>query len=425
MNIIKINFWFILTILGSVAVYAQEATTSCDEAQRFFEHFKGVCQSKISAHNCIHLDVTDSYDFEGKEFEFRWEMGDGTQLEGMEVNHCYQNPGRYKAVLTLFDPLTKAVINDEAEVDVTIKGAFKLNLDLPVSGEVNRALAFSYDLSYPEDVYQIDRVYWYFGDGVFSCDSDPSHSFLFPDSFISRLMVKLSFEGDEVVLCTRDTVEIKMPDPTRDLFRAMFDSMDVASRFLADDVYYKILKKESNSYQEVSDTDTLSGRGIFQLLAFSGPLLYGSSEILTADTSSNNSIRALINAEAKALVQTEPLRVEPIFFELDQDDLSKRNKKEIKKTVGLLEEFPMLTLAVGVYTNSKGSLSKGIELSVERANLIRNYMVESGIDPGRIVVENPSTSRSLINTCVTADDCGYVDSELDRKAEFKILNQLK
>ena len=175
----KSSLFFLGILLVSMGVDAQVIQESCNEAKQFYENFRGVCQSSISAHNCIHLDVTDSYDFEGKEFVFKWQMGDDTELEGMEVNYCYQKPGRYQAVLTLLDPLTKATIKDEATVDIIIKGEFKLSMKMPDVAEVNRSVNWDYELSYPENAYKINQVYWYLGDGQFSCESKPNHQFQF------------------------------------------------------------------------------------------------------------------------------------------------------------------------------------------------------------------------------------------------------
>lgn len=412
-----------MTLYYSTCI-GQNSTINCKKSQDFFESFKGVCKSSISAQNCVHLDVTDSYDFEGKEFLFRWEMGDGTELEGMEINHCYDQPGRYEAVLTLVDPITKVIINEETKVNILIKGAFKLEMNVLESHEIDMPVSFEYDLSYPESSYKVENVYWYLGDGTFSCQKYPKHSYTNPGSFKADLLVKLSSDMDSEILCASDTIKIKMKDPSEGLLEELFDGTRVDSRFLADEIHYRVLIKQTNQFVETTNLDSLKGETAYKLLVYRGNLIFDSSETTTNVGASNNEVLSSINTYAKSLSQTEPLQFNSIFFELDQNDLSKKNKKKLKKNIELLKKFPMLRLAIGVYTNSKGSLAKGIKRSIQRGMIIKDYMIESGISAHRLEVVNPENTRALINSCVTGENCDYADPELDRRADFKILNDL-
>lgn len=404
--------------------FSQEAANNCEAAKRFFETFKGACKSAISAHNCVHLDITDSYDFEGKEFRFEWEMGDGTYLEGMEVNHCYESAGRYTAKLKLVDPVTKVSIEEEAQVTVLIKGAFSLSLDIPEQVETNKVASFANEVVFPEETYELDAYYWHFGDGTFSCSKNPSHKFTTSGNYKVDLLVKLSSEMDQEILCMNDTITVKMPDPSRGLLTDLFTKGNVESRYLNDEVHYKILSRMADEYVEMKDRTSLPGGKFYKLLAYSGSMIFEAPEISTEANASNNAVVDTLNAQAIQLAESKPLRFTSIFFELDQDNLSKKNKKIIKENIEILETLPMLKIGIGVYTNSRGSLAKGVELSMYRGNLIKDYMVENGVDSTRIVVVSPNDNRSLINSCVTGSSCDYADPALDRRADFKILNEL-
>lgn len=411
-------------ILYSLTSFGQTSTKNCKKAQDFFESFTGECKSSITAHNCVHLDVTDSYDFEGKEFIFQWQMGDGTNIEGMEINHCYSKPGNYTAVLSLLDPITKVIIDEEAKVDIKINGAFKLEMDVMKSSIVNKPITFDYSLSFPETSYTVDEVYWHFGDNIFSCEKNPKYTYSNPGHFKANLLMKLSSDSNSEIFCASDTIEIKMADPSEGLLKGLFDSTKIQSRFLADDVHYKILTKQNNRFIEIKNQDSLPSGATYKLLAYRGESVFDSPEIAINAGASNGEVLSLINTYAKSLAESEPLHFNSLFFELDQDALSKKNKKSLKKNIELLKKFPMFGLAIGVYTNSKGSLVKGVKLSIQRAGLIQDYMIENGISAHRIRVMNPDNTRSLINSCVTGKNCDYADPSLDRKADFKILNDL-
>lgn len=398
-----------------------QGEVNCTLAQNFFESFVGECKSSISTQNCVHLDVTDSYDFEGKEFLFKWEMGDGNSLDGMEVNHCYELPGNYTATLTLFDPVTKALLKEEAKVNITIKGEFELTINSAGTLEVGKQVTFNYELKFPESLYQVENVYWYFGDGTFSCEKEPAHTYSSVGSFKTNLLITLSSGSNTEVLCISDTFQVKLSDPSEGILSQLFDATKMESRFLADEVHYKIITKQSNRFIEIVDHDSLPGGLTYKLLAYRGDLLFSSEEIVTSDTAD---VANTINNSAKSLAQTVPLKFKSLSFELDENELSKKNKKVIRHNLELLKKFPMIKLLIGVYTTSTGSITKGIELSVARGNLIKSYLIENGISPNSVFVADPNDNRSLINSCVTGDSCEYVDPKMDRRVDFKILNEL-
>ncbi len=396
---------------------------NCNEAQNFFESYRGDCKGSISAHNCIHLDVTDSYDFEGKEFHFKWDMGDGNTQEGMEIRHCYEKAGLYTASLSLVDPVSSGIIGDEAEVQVHIKGAFSLTANFPTA-EVGQPADFSYTLTYPESTHRLENVYWYFGDDQFSCGENPTHIFDSPGKYVVRLMVSLSSEADDEVLCASDTVEVKMTDPSQGIFRETFNSIEAGSRFLAAEAQYKIIKKTGESYREITQSKELQGADGYSILAFRGNSLFASELFEIAENTTDGELQKNININATTLAKTKPLQFNSIIFELDQNDLSKKNTKDLKQNIAILEANPLIKVAIGVYTNSKGSLEKGIKLSLTRGNLIKDYLISEGIAESRILVYNPENYRSLINSCVSGVGCENVDAALDRRADFKILNEL-
>lgn len=424
-QVMKKSIWILLNItFYALTSIGQDSSTSSLQAQEFFESYVGDCKSTITANNCIHLDVTESYDFEGKEFTFLWEMGDGTELEGMEVNHCYDKPGQYIATLSLLDPMTKVTIEEEAKVDISIKGAFELRMNTIEVSEASKPVNFDYHISFPQQSYKIENIYWHFGDGTFSSEKTPQHMYEVPGLYKTDLIIKLSSGQYSEILCSSDTINIKTADPSQGLLTEIFNSTKVDSRFLADNVHYKILMKQNNTFEEVANQDSMKKGRVFKLLSYRGRLIYGSSEITTEGAADNNEVMNIINTHAKSLAQSEPLNFNPVIFELDQSDLSKKNKKTIRKNIDLLIKFPMLQLAIGVYTNSKGSLAKGIDLSIQRAGLIKSYMVEQGINERRVRAMNPGNTRSLINSCVTGTSCDYADPALDRRADFKILGEL-
>ncbi|WP_424963937.1 PKD domain-containing protein [Ekhidna sp.] len=404
-------------ILWSVT-YSQEV--GCEAAKSGFLRFDAACISTIASNNCVNLDITDSYDFEGKEFVFVWDMGDGTTLEGLNIDHCYKNPGRYIATLSLEDPITKATIQEEASIDIIIKGSFELIIDPLEDVRTNIAESTSFELDYPDSAYQIKYTYWDFGDGIFSCEASPDHTYERTGVYYRSLLIGLESEIDDVTLCASDSVSVKLADPTARMLTDALDQLSIDSRFLEDKSNYFLLRKNNVGYDEVEGLEDLVGGGSYRIIAFRGNRIYDSGDMSMPEGSDQKSIQQTISDKTKQLAEQEPLSLDPLFFELDQNELSRKMKKSLNDHIELLEELPMMKVELGVYTTSGGSFNRGVALSIKRAELIKQYMVDEGVEKDRIVVNNPNTSRSLINSCLTGADCDYVDESLDRRTDFKL-----
>lgn len=414
----RINIFIMCCALWSLS-FSQEV--GCEEAKTRFLEFSGKCISKIASNNCVNLDITDSYDFEGKEFVFKWDMGDGTVLEGLNINHCYNNPGLYVAKLSLEDPITKAVIQEEAEIDVIIKGSFELIMNPLEDVRTDIEENSSFTLDYPDSAYQVKYTYWDFGDGSFACEESPVHAYTRAGVYYRSMLVKLESEIDKVVLCASDSVTVKIADPTAGLLTDALNQIEMDSRFLEDKPTYFLLRKQGNAYDEVVGLDELTGGADYRILAYRGNLIYDSRDVNVPEGSDLKATQTIIGGQTELLASAEPFKLNPIFFELDQNELSKKIKKSLKDNIELLLQLPMMDVELGVYTTSGGSYTKGVALSIRRAELIRQYMIEEGLAPERIKVNNPKTTRSLINSCLTGANCDYVDETLNRRADFKLI----
>ncbi len=56
-----------------------------------------------SAGEATLYDATSSFDVDGKLTNYRWDFGDGSIENGVKVQHSYQKPGHYNAILTVTD----------------------------------------------------------------------------------------------------------------------------------------------------------------------------------------------------------------------------------------------------------------------------------------------------------------------------------
>ena len=73
-----------------------------------------------------------------------------------------------------------------------------------------------------------------------------------------------------------------------------------------------------------------------------------------------------------------------IIFEPNQTDLNDPSKVQADSLLNLLVTHPELTVEIVGYTDMSGIAEKNVHLSMLRAKSLHDYLIEKGIDPGRL-----------------------------------------
>lgn len=73
-----------------------------------------------------------------------------------------------------------------------------------------------------------------------------------------------------------------------------------------------------------------------------------------------------------------------IFFDFDKSTLQDESMPELQRLVRFLEKNPDLNFELHGHTDNVGDANYNLNLSKERANTVRDYLVKSGIDANRI-----------------------------------------
>ncbi|RED98981.1 PKD domain-containing protein [Marinoscillum furvescens] len=406
-----------LTVLtGFLAVsifsYAQEG---CG-AQDFYERGAAACTDYIEPVKCINLDITESFDFDGLEMDFSWDMGDGTQKKGLEVEHCYEKAGKYNAALTVTDLVTKVVMENELEVDVYIRGEFALAME-PVEVKVQEPFTPTYELKHPKN-YELEAYYWSFGDGRFSCEKNPEITYSTAAEYALVLNVVLRNDTDIIHLCAQQLLKAEMADPTGGRLEDYFDGLEVPSRFLATPVAYRIVQQQGDSYQTVAQ-EGIAGGESYALLVYRGSQMFLSDEFTIPEGADATTQRELMTAAAAGVLEQQPIEFRSLYFELNTSGLTKKMKKALNKNADLMKAYPFLSFVVGSYTHTGGDYERNVRLSRSRSQLVREYLISEGVAAAQLSVADPAVQRALINTCVTRG-CDYEDESLNRRTDFKV-----
>lgn len=112
------------------------------------------------------------------------------------------------------------------------------------------------------------------------------------------------------------------------------------------------------------------------------------------------------------------VRLNNIFFETARSRLRPESRMELDEMVRTLkEEHPTMKVQLGGHTDSEGSEATNLKLSQDRSNAVRDYLVQNGIDPGRV------ESVGYGETKPVADNNTPEGRQANRRVEFTILQK--
>ncbi len=93
-----------------------------------------------------------------------------------------------------------------------------------------------------------------------------------------------------------------------------------------------------------------------------------------------------VNFNGQDLQEGESVVFNKILFDVNSSVLKTESKTELDKIVAFLKTNPTTKIELSGHTSSEGSRELNVELSFDRVNSCRDYIVSKGIDAGRIAI---------------------------------------
>ncbi|WP_300675755.1 sodium-translocating pyrophosphatase [Soonwooa sp.] len=90
------------------------------------------------------------------------------------------------------------------------------------------------------------------------------------------------------------------------------------------------------------------------------------------------------NNDAGLLDKNKWFTIENLYFESGKSNLKASSESQLNNLVLIMKDFPSLKVKLGGYTDNTGDVDGNKNLSLERANMAKQKMVESGIEGDRI-----------------------------------------
>lgn len=116
----------------------------------------------------------------------------------------------------------------------------------------------------------------------------------------------------------------------------------------------------------------------------------------------------------------EPIILENIFYDFDDDKILEESEDELTHLLELLNQHADMVIELSSHTDVRGSDTYNIELSQRRADAATKWLFMRGINPDRVVSKGYGETR-LINHCDDGVPCSEVLHRKNRRTEFKII----
>ena len=97
--------------------------------------------------------------------------------------------------------------------------------------------------------------------------------------------------------------------------------------------------------------------------------------------------------------------------------MAEASKNDLERVIQLLTENPTMIIEIGGHTDNQGSYLLNLDLSKKRAEVVKNYLIDQGVDKNRV------TSKGYGPTQPIASNASEDTRKLNRRVEFKVLKK--
>jgi outer membrane protein OmpA-like peptidoglycan-associated protein len=111
----------------------------------------------------------------------------------------------------------------------------------------------------------------------------------------------------------------------------------------------------------------------------------------------------------------ESIRLKNIIFQLGESELQPESYGELDKLVRQLKKYRQVEILLEGHTDITGDMEENIQLSLERVNSCKKYLVIKGIEGRRIQTKGFGSARPLKRSG------SEKEREINRRVEFKVI----
>ena len=190
------DFAFVAEENNQTGYFASNRNNGSDDIFRFASTTvrKAGCDTLQYNNYCYEFIDENATKFDSIPFLYRWNFGDGTQAEGIRVEHCFSGPGNYNVTLDVTNLLTKKVQKNEKTLRMEITDIEQAYISAPDVWAAGKPLTMNAD-STNLPGWNIKLYYWNFGDDSIATGKEVSKTFNKPGTYNIQLIVSTEPDG--------------------------------------------------------------------------------------------------------------------------------------------------------------------------------------------------------------------------------------
>lgn len=115
------------------------------------------------------------------------------------------------------------------------------------------------------------------------------------------------------------------------------------------------------------------------------------------------------------------ITLDNIYYDFDKSNIRADASITMDSLIQIMKENPTMTIEMGSHTDCRGTDEYNIALSHRRAQSAVHYLIEHGIDKGRMTAKGYGESQ-LVNGCKDGVPCSAAAHQANRRTTFKIIS---
>lgn len=146
------------------------------------------CDTVVETNLCYEFLESETFSLDSLPLFYTWDLGDGTVVNGVKAEHCYDKPGEYEITLSIVDTLSEDQFVKETTYYLSIEDVKQVYINSPDSCFIRDTVYFD-GLKTNLDSFEISGYLWDFGDGVADSGSQVRHVFFNPGIYPVKLVL--------------------------------------------------------------------------------------------------------------------------------------------------------------------------------------------------------------------------------------------
>jgi outer membrane protein OmpA-like peptidoglycan-associated protein len=122
----------------------------------------------------------------------------------------------------------------------------------------------------------------------------------------------------------------------------------------------------------------------------------------------------------ESALPNKTISLKNIYYDNGSSAIRAGASSDLEKLVKFLRDNPNIIIQIASHTDSRGSKSANLKLSLARAQQVVNYLQKNGIAKNRLISKGYGATK-LVNGCTVGIKCTEAQHEQNRRTEFKVV----